>query len=117
MSIAAALQMDFITRDALIAAMNAWVLDKAKPLGQILVEQNALRADQHGALEVLVNLHLEQHSDDVERSLAVLGVPAPVRQQLHSLGDGDVNASLACVPTPPHAPSRMESTTAEKPLP
>jgi hypothetical protein len=27
-----ALQMDFISRDALIAAMNAWVLDKAKPL-------------------------------------------------------------------------------------
>jgi hypothetical protein len=28
-----ALQMDFLGRDALIAAMNAWVLDKAKPLG------------------------------------------------------------------------------------
>ena len=28
-----ALQMDFVGRDALIAAMNAWVLDKAKPLG------------------------------------------------------------------------------------
>jgi hypothetical protein len=27
-----ALQMDFIGRDALIAAMNAWVLDKSKPL-------------------------------------------------------------------------------------
>jgi hypothetical protein len=54
---------------ALIAAMNAWVLDKAKPLGQNLVEQNALRADQHGALEVLVNLHLEQHGDDVEKSV------------------------------------------------
>ena len=27
-----ALQMDFIGRDALIAAMNAWVLDKAKSL-------------------------------------------------------------------------------------
>ena len=29
-----AIQMDFITRDALIAAMNAWVLEKDKPLGQ-----------------------------------------------------------------------------------
>jgi hypothetical protein len=34
-----ALQMDLISRDALIAAMGAWVLEKAKPLGQILVEQ------------------------------------------------------------------------------
>jgi len=31
-----ALQMDFRGRDALIAAMPAWVLNKAKPLGQIL---------------------------------------------------------------------------------
>ncbi len=34
-----ALQMDFISRDALVAAMNAWVLDKGRPLGQFLVDQ------------------------------------------------------------------------------
>src|SRR5262249_2154170 len=30
-----ALQMDFISRDALIEAMHAWVLEKAKPLGPV----------------------------------------------------------------------------------
>ena len=30
-----ALQMDLITRDQLIAGMNAWVLEKTKPLGAI----------------------------------------------------------------------------------
>ena len=39
-----ALQMDFITRDALIAAMNAWVLDKAKSLAQILVDEGETAA-------------------------------------------------------------------------
>ena len=34
-----ALQMDLITRDQLVAAMNAWVLDKHKSLGAILVAQ------------------------------------------------------------------------------
>jgi eukaryotic-like serine/threonine-protein kinase len=34
-----ALQMDFIGRDALVKAMNAWVLDKAKPLGRILLDK------------------------------------------------------------------------------
>src|SRR4051794_7147566 len=29
-----ALQMDFVPRDQLITAMNAWVLDKARPLGR-----------------------------------------------------------------------------------
>jgi hypothetical protein len=31
-----ALQLDFITRDQLVAAMQAWVFDKTQTLGQIL---------------------------------------------------------------------------------
>src|SRR5258708_4681934 len=42
-----ALQMDFVSRDQLIAAMNAWVLDKARPLGQLLVAQTALGCNEH----------------------------------------------------------------------
>lgn len=34
-----ALQMDFVDRDQLVAAMNARVLDKGKALGEILVPQ------------------------------------------------------------------------------
>ena len=41
-----ALQLDFITRDQLIAAMNAWVLDKSKALGDVLRDQDALSADR-----------------------------------------------------------------------
>jgi hypothetical protein len=37
-----ALQMDFISRDALIAAMHAWVLNKATPLSRVLLDQGAL---------------------------------------------------------------------------
>ena len=37
-----ALQMDFISRDALIAAMNAWVLEKHRPLADLLEERGAL---------------------------------------------------------------------------
>jgi WD40 repeat protein/serine/threonine protein kinase len=110
-----ALQMDFISRDALIAAMHAWVLEKTKSLGEVLVEHNVLPPDQRAALEVLVKMHLECHEDNAEKSLAALGVPAPIRQELHSLGDGDVDASLARMPTPPHDASVLPSTTAEKP--
>jgi serine/threonine-protein kinase len=95
-----ALQMDFVSRDALIAAMNAWVLDKSKHLGRILVEQRALRPDNRDLLDALVARHLEMHGGDAEKSLAAVGVPPPVRHDLHSLGDGDVQASLAQLPTP-----------------
>ena len=40
-----ALQMDFITRDQLVAAMQAWVFDKAQPLGQILIKQKVLETE------------------------------------------------------------------------
>jgi eukaryotic-like serine/threonine-protein kinase len=45
-----AVQMDFIPRDALIAAMNAWLLEKHKSLGDILLSQGALTADRRNLL-------------------------------------------------------------------
>ena len=38
-----ALQMDFISRDALIAAMHGWTLDKTRSLSEILVKNGASR--------------------------------------------------------------------------
>ena len=49
-----ALQFDFVTRDALIAAMNAWVLDKKKPLADLLVEREARTPSRRAMLEPLV---------------------------------------------------------------
>ena len=59
-----ALQMDFVTRDQLVAAMHAWVLDKSKPLADILVAQKALGPARHMLLDALVVEHLKQHEDD-----------------------------------------------------
>jgi serine/threonine-protein kinase len=92
-----ALQMDFVTRDQLVAAMNAWVLDKAKPLGQILLDQGILRDDTHALLEALVRKHLELHGNDAERSLAALSSLGSVREQLSQVADAEVEASLAHV--------------------
>jgi hypothetical protein len=94
-----ALQMDFVQRDALIAAMNTWVLDKARRLGQVLVEQQALRPEQRQVLDQLVAMHLECHDHDPEKSLAAVAVPTPLRDELHRVADGDLQASLAAVPS------------------
>jgi hypothetical protein len=53
-----ALQMDFIGRDALIAAMNAWVLDKSNALGNFLLEQGKLTPSRLQLLEALVGEQL-----------------------------------------------------------
>ena len=89
-----ALQMDFINRDQLVAAMNAWVLDKAKPLGQILLEQKSLAAGDRALLEPLVDRHVAQHGGP-EKSLAALGQTSSLEQSLAGVKDNDVEASLA----------------------
>jgi len=92
-----ALQMDFVSRDALIAAMNAWVLEKAKPLGQIMLNQGVLPEDAHALLEALVQKHLQMHGGDAEKSLAAVSSIGSVREELNQIADADLHASLAYV--------------------
>src|SRR5262245_45881885 len=115
-----AVQMDFISRDALIAAMHAWVLEKAKTLGQILREQGALTEDEQALLEALVQKHLRKHGDDPEKSLAAVGPVGSVRDELRRLADPDLDASLARVGQVPgpeeHTGSTVEHVGVDTPL-
>src|SRR5262249_48748043 len=90
-----ALQLDFISRDALITALHAWVLDKAKPLGQILHEQGRLSAEHLQLLDAMVAAHLKAHGNDPQQSLAALSSVSSVKQALAGVADPDVQASLA----------------------
>jgi serine/threonine protein kinase/Flp pilus assembly protein TadD len=94
-----ALQMDFVPRDGLIAAMNAWVLDKGKLLSQILRETGHLGEDEHALLEALVHKHLQKHRDDPEQSLAAVSSIGALRDDLRQIADSEVKASLAHVST------------------
>ena len=95
-----AVQMDFISRDALVAGMNAWVLTKDKPLGEILVKQKALAADRRTLLEALVQEHLKQHGNDAEKSLAAVSSVGEVADDLRQIKDPDVQASMVHVAVP-----------------
>jgi eukaryotic-like serine/threonine-protein kinase len=95
-----ALQMDFITRDALIAAMHAWVLEKAKSLGDILAEQGVLALDERQLLEALVRKHLERHGEDAGRSLSALSPVGWIRLDLEPIADLDLAQSLTRVAEP-----------------
>jgi serine/threonine-protein kinase len=89
-----ALQMDFVSRDGLVAAMNAWALAKERPLGQVLADMGALRDDERDLLDALVEKHLRRHGD-ARRSLAAVSSIGPVRQELQQIADPDLHASLA----------------------
>src|SRR5262245_26378545 len=89
-----ALQMDFIGRDALIAGMNAWVLAKDRPLGDLLADQGALKPEHRTLLEALVQAHLAQHGNDPRKSLAAVSSLGSARKDLGAIADPDVQASL-----------------------
>jgi hypothetical protein len=93
-----ALQMDFISRDSLIAAMGAWVLNKDKALGQILDDQGKMSPEHLALLEPLVQAHIKAHGDDPHKSLASLSDLGSVREQLLQIPDPDLLASLATFP-------------------
>jgi hypothetical protein len=56
-----ALQTDFITRDALIAAMLAWSVAKHRSLEDILVDQGALDPADRDLLRPMVDRHVARH--------------------------------------------------------
>src|SRR5579875_1458169 len=91
-----ALQMDFISRDALIAAMSDWLLRKDRTLGEILEARGDLAPSDRALLEPLVQRHIEQHGDDPARSLASLSSVEWIREALSAAGraDPDVAKSL-----------------------
>ena len=93
-----ALQLDFISREGLISAFCAWILDKNRPIDQILVQQGALSAARQAMLEPLVAEHVRTHNDDPEQSLAALSTIGSVHNALERLADSDLEASLARVP-------------------
>jgi serine/threonine protein kinase/tetratricopeptide (TPR) repeat protein len=96
-----ALQMDFITRDDLIAAMNAWVLTKDRALEDLLQERGALAAGDRAVLQPLVRRHIEQHIGDPTRSLASLSSVDWLRRYLapEAQADPDVQATLDRLPS------------------
>jgi eukaryotic-like serine/threonine-protein kinase len=107
-----ALQMDFISRDALVSAMHSWVLAKDKLLGDILVEQKALAADSRDLLDALVRKHLAMHDNDPEKSLAAVSSVGTVREDLRRINDPEVQASLLHVsaahpPVDPYAATHL----------
>jgi serine/threonine protein kinase len=90
-----ALQMDFIRREDLIAGMNAWAVDKDKPLGGILVEQGVLDPADHAALESMMERHIARHGDDPRKSLESLESVSSIRETLRGVGDFELQSTLA----------------------
>jgi serine/threonine-protein kinase len=90
-----ALQNGLINQGQLVAAFQAWTLDKARALADHLVGRSDLDADDRSAIEALVARHLKKHGGDVERSLAAIPAGRSTREGLTRINDPDVGGTLA----------------------
>ncbi len=107
-----AFQNQFIDREALLTALGAWVVDKATPLGRVLVDRGALDAATHALLEALAKKHLEAHGGDPVQSLAALSSVTSLGDDLARFADPELQASLMhLTATTPHNEPAERMTT------
>ena len=99
-----ALQMDFVSRKALIEGMQAWLLEKHKPLGELLIEQGAMSPGNVQLLEPLVDAHVAQHGGEVKQCLASVSSDGGLAFGLAEVKDDDLQASLGLLPSPDFRP-------------
>src|SRR5262249_54065082 len=94
-----ALQNGLIDQAQLVAAFQAWTLDKSRNLADHLEARGDLTSAKRGLVEALVNVHLEAHDGDIQRSLTAVSAGDSIRQTLADLGDADIEATLSHVPS------------------
>jgi hypothetical protein len=92
-----ALQMDFVTRDALLQAMQAWVFARDRSLIDLLQEQKALTPEQRKVLNIAVNDYLESQSDIAPSSRSAEELPPTVADVLQHPVSLDPAANLFAI--------------------
>ncbi len=92
-----ALQIGLINQGQLVAAFQAWTLEKSRSLADHLEARGDLDADDRAAVEALVTRHIKRHGGDVEKSLAAVPAGKSTRESLARLGDPEIGATLGHV--------------------
>jgi hypothetical protein len=92
-----ALQNGLINQVALVAAFQAWTLDKSRSLADHLEARGDLTGPKRAALDALAAVHVEAHGGDVEKSLAAVPANHSTRASLAALREPEIEATLARV--------------------
>jgi hypothetical protein len=89
-----ALQTGLINQAQLVAAFQAWTLDKARALADHLIALGHLNETQRAVVEALADLHVAKHGD-LQRSLAAIPAGRSTQESLAQLGDPVIEGTLA----------------------
>jgi WD40 repeat protein/serine/threonine protein kinase len=90
-----ALQMNFIDRDVLAAALGDWARDRRRPLAEILRQRQALDRAACELIEASVQKHLKEHEEDAAQTLDAIRFVSPLPEELRRLPDPALAATLS----------------------
>src|SRR5262249_39861203 len=91
-----ALQNGLINQAELVAAFQAWTLDKVRALAEHLISLGYLTDAQRAVVDAMADLHIAKHGD-VEQSLAAIPAGRSTRESLAQIGDPDIEGTLGHV--------------------
>src|SRR5258708_24189631 len=94
-----AYQLHFVDQPGLQAALQTWGADRTRPLGQVLVDRNALSPRRRALLDDLVREYLQQHDMDAARGLAALCAARALELDLAAMTTPALRGNLATLPT------------------
>jgi serine/threonine-protein kinase len=89
-----ALQNGLINQGQLLAAFQAWTLERSKSVADHLEARGDLTSSRRAVLEALAAVHLDAHGGDVEKSLAAVSPGESIRESLARLGALEISATL-----------------------
>jgi hypothetical protein len=89
-----ALQNGLINQLQLVAAFQAWTLDRSRALADHSIALGHLNQAQRAVVEAMADLHVAKHGD-IERSLAAVSAGPSTRESLAQIGDAQIHATLA----------------------
>jgi WD40 repeat protein/serine/threonine protein kinase len=91
-----AAQLDYVECDALVRALNAWVLQRDSSLGEILEQQEALTPARRALLERIVEERLDAHGGDADECLPTLSVHTvnSLQEAIKAVGDPELHQTF-----------------------
>ena len=91
-----ALQNGLVDKGQLVAAFQAWSLDRGRLLADHLVSRGDLDAEDRVAVDALVARHLKRRGD-VEKSPSAVTIRSSTLESMANLGDPQIVATLCRV--------------------
>lgn len=105
-----ALQSSFVSREALVAALQQWVANKSRDLGELLCERGEMTKKQFQLLSELVAEFIHQVGS-AEKCLQQVSSISLVRDEFSTISDLDVQTSLSHLAPRAENPAVAGNTT------